>query len=89
MLEARAEDAIDEDPLLEGQFDVAVARAITPSAAFLATCRRYLASGRPGCDLGAACLEIAPPGPPGTAWVRTPYPKLGMERVFLTLAQEA
>jgi len=89
LVEARAEDAIQEEPDLEGRSDVVVARGVTPSGAFLATCRRYLNRGGRIVISGPPVSQSPRPKPAGMDWVRVPYPKLRMERVFLVSTQEA
>jgi 16S rRNA (guanine527-N7)-methyltransferase len=89
VVEARAENAIGSDTELAGRFDAVVARAITPTPQFLATCRRYLRPGGRVVVSGPPAATPLPPSPSGSNWVRAPYPKLGIERVFLTSIQEA
>ena len=89
VLETRAEDALREDSGLEAGFDAVIARAITPTEVFLGTCRRYLKPGGRVVISGPPAAKGLPPNPTGTAWVRALFPKLGLERTFLTLSHEA
>jgi len=89
VLETRAEDALLEDPRLEAGFDAVVARAITPTATFLGLCRRYLRPGGLVVISGPPAAKGLPASPTGAAWVRVPFPKLGLERAFLTSSREA
>ena len=89
LVDVRAEDAIREDPELAGRYDVAVARAVTPTRPLLAMCRRWLKPGGRIVISGPPASGDLPRAPAGVTWVRVPYPKLGMERVFLVTAHEA
>jgi len=89
LVDARAEDAIREDPGLEGRHDVAVARAVTPTGPFLAMCRRWLRPGGRIVISGPPASGGLPRAPAGMTWVRVQYPKLRMDRAFLVTAQEA
>jgi len=89
LVDTRAEDAIRNDPQLEGRYDVAVARAVTPTGAFISMCRRWLRPGGRIVISGPPASGVLPRAPTGLAWVRVPYPKLRLERAFLVTAQEA
>ena len=89
LVDARAEDAIREDRELEGRYAVAVARAVTPTGAFLAMCRRWLRPGGRIVISGPPATTALPRAPAGMAWVRVPYPKFRTERAFLVTTQEA
>jgi 16S rRNA (guanine527-N7)-methyltransferase len=89
LVDARAEDAIREDSGLQGRYDVAVARAVTPTGLFLTMCRRWLRPGGRIVISGPPASGALPRAPAGMTWVRVPYPKLRMERAFLVTAQEA
>jgi len=89
LVDARAEDAIREDPELSGRYDVAVARAVTPTGPLLAMCRRWLKPGGRIVISGPPAWGALPRAPAGMTWVRVPHPKLRMERAFLVTAHEA
>ena len=89
LVDSRAEDAIREDPELGGRYDVAVARAVTPTAPFLAMCRLWLKPGGRIVISGPPASEGLPRAPAGMTWVQAPYPKLRVTRAFLVTAQEA
>jgi 16S rRNA (guanine527-N7)-methyltransferase len=87
LVDARAEDAIREDPELGGRYDVAV--AVTPTGPFLAMSRRWLKPGGRIVISGPPASGALPRAPTGMTWVRVPHPKLQMERAFLVTAHEA
>lgn len=89
LVDARAEDAIREDPELSGRYDVAVARAVTPTGPLLAMCRRWLKPGGRIVISGPPASGALPRAPTGMTWVRAPYTKLQMERAFLVTSHEA
>lgn len=89
VIEARAEDAIREEADLEGLYDVAVARAVTPTPSLLAACRRYLGQRGRIVISGPPASKTPPAAPAGMTWVRAPYPKLRTERLFLVSTLEA
>ena len=89
LIDARAEDAIRENRELEGRYDVAVARAVTPTGPFLAMCRRWLRPGGRIIISGPPPSRALPRAPAGMRWIRAPYPKIRMERAFLINAEEA
>jgi 16S rRNA (guanine527-N7)-methyltransferase len=89
LVDARAEDAIREDPRLEGRYDVAVARAVTPTGAFLTVCRRWLRPGGRIVISGPPASRPLPRAPAGMGWVRASHPNLQLERAFLVSTDEA
>jgi 16S rRNA (guanine527-N7)-methyltransferase len=89
LIDARAEDAIREDPRLEGRYDAAVARAVSPTGAFLAMCLRWLRPGGRIVISGPPASRPLSRAPAGMTWVRAAYPKLRMERAFLVTTKEA
>ena len=89
VVEARAEDAIREEADLEGLYDVAVARAVTPTPSLLGACRRYLRQRGRIVISGPPASKTPPAAPAGMTWVRAPYPKLRTERLFLVSTLEA
>jgi 16S rRNA (guanine(527)-N(7))-methyltransferase RsmG len=89
LIDARAEDAIREDRELEGRYDVAVARAVTPTGPFLAMCRRWLRPGGRIIISGPPPSRALPRAPTGMRWIRAPYPKIRIERAFLVNTEEA
>lgn len=82
--EGRAEQLVEQDPELEGKFDVAVARAITPTARFLRYCEKYLRLGGTVIVAGPPAISAAPLPPDGAEWSKLRFPRLGLERMFLT-----
>ena len=85
VLEGRAEVLADQQPELEGGFDVAVARAVGGEAFIGSLARRYV---RPGGTIAIAGSPSATPAAPFEA-VRVPIPGARATRVFLKMTKES
>jgi 16S rRNA (guanine527-N7)-methyltransferase len=83
VVEGRAEHVVEQNAELEGKFDVAVARAITPTAKFLRSCEKYLRLGGTVIVAGPPAVGTAPIPRDGTEWSRLRFPRLGLDRMFL------
>ena len=85
ILEGRAENILMESPEIAGQFDVAVARAVSPTPGFITTCLQYVEPQGRVILAGPPPVPELPPLPSGvrSEWVKVPYPGGSRRRLFL------
>jgi 16S rRNA (guanine527-N7)-methyltransferase len=88
VLEGRAEQISAQMPELESEFDVVVARAITPTHEFLRSCSRYLKPGGKVIVSGPPPTKMSPLPHVGPGWTKIRFPRLGLERMFLIGGRE-
>jgi 16S rRNA (guanine527-N7)-methyltransferase len=88
VLEGRAEQLSSQMPELESEFDVVVARAITPTQEFLRSSSRYLKPGGKVIVSGPPPAKISPLPQPGWGWTKVRFSGMGLERMFLVAGRE-
>ena len=87
ILEGRAEEIAKQLPETKGVFDIAVARAVSPTPRFLTACLEYVAPAGRLILAGPPPAAENPPLPSGldAEWVTVPYPGAKRRRLFLVV----
>lgn len=91
ILEGRAEVIAKEDIEIQGVFDVAVSRSVSPTPTFLAACLEYVKPGGRIIIAGPPPTPELPALPRGfdAEWMKVPYPGGNRRRLFLVVRREA